>query len=617
MNAGAQAGDEAREYLRKQSRIADLQIDKLGKEDEYELSHLRWRRFNDQMRGAIQIMTIAVGAVVVIALGAALWNASQADGLVVDAFSVPAGYAARGVGGDVVASDLNNHLAAVRERAIGYSYSTASSISRDNVNALSVEIPDTGISIAAVWRALRGWLGHERHLSGNLRESSDGTLVLTATLDSGAAITVGGRDLDRIEQDVAEKVFCIFDHVSCVNYFLGIERYDELENLDLLTSANDATAMSMAFAVKGFVLFAIRGKQDRGIALSKIGETYAPAFATPHKLLTVEYDARGRVAAILDEARQILTLKESDQPKHLQGQGFATMRREALHDIDRWHGDFSDALRHVCAGACAGPGDPLDKAWLEFMSHDSASARASVDRAALFGDPDEVVLAGVQTLARVEANDWAGVAERARAGIAFHDRDRNLWTRFANSGTALQLKGLLAVAQAKLGDIAGAKATLAATGGDCYSCLVARGDVDAVERNLGGASFWYAAADRQAPDVPFACFRWGALLMAKGDYNGAIAKFALANKKGPHFADPLEMWGEALMLKNRSDLALEKFEEANKYAPNWGQLHLKWGEALVYVGKREEAKTQFAIAAGLDLSTSDKSELAKMSAAHG
>ncbi|HEX4533240.1 MAG TPA: hypothetical protein VH000_03335, partial [Rhizomicrobium sp.] len=112
------------------------------------------------------------------------------------------------------------------------------------------------------------------------------------------------------------------------------------------------------------------------------------------------------------------------------------------------------------------------------------------------------------------------------------------------------------------------------------------------------------------PSIPFAYADWGQMLLAKGDLDGAIVKLTIANQKGPHFADPLEMWGEALMAKNRSDLALAKFEEANKYAPNWGRLHLKWGEALAYAGKKGDAAKQFAIAARLDLTSAEKSELA-------
>jgi tetratricopeptide (TPR) repeat protein len=101
------------------------------------------------------------------------------------------------------------------------------------------------------------------------------------------------------------------------------------------------------------------------------------------------------------------------------------------------------------------------------------------------------------------------------------------------------------------------------------------------------------------------------MLLAKGDLDGAIAKFASAHEKGPHFADPLEMWGEALVAKNRSHLALAKFEEAAKYAPNWGRLHLKWGEALWWSGKRDDARKQFAVAAGLEMTPPEKAELAR------
>ena len=144
-----------------------------------------------------------------------------------------------------------------------------------------------------------------------------------------------------------------------------------------------------------------------------------------------------------------------------------------------------------------------------------------------------------------------------------------------------------------------------------------RGNIDAAGRNWAGAAYWFVRAINFAPSIPFAYTDWGAMLLAKGDADGAIVKFKEANAKGPHFADPLEMWGEALFAENRSDLAVAKFEEANKYTPNWGRLHLKWGEALFYAGQRGEAKKQFAIAASLDLSVADRAQLARMSAPHG
>jgi hypothetical protein len=62
-------------------------------------------------------------------------------------------------------------------------------------------------------------------------------------------------------------------------------------------------------------------------------------------------------------------------------------------------------------------------------------------------------------------------------------------------------------------------------------------------------------------------------------------------------------------------LALAKFAEAEKYAPNWGRLHLKWGEAPYYIGRKDEARDQFARAAQLDLAPAEKVELAMNSPA--
>ena len=147
---------------------------------------------------------------------------------------------------------------------------------------------------------------------------------------------------------------------------------------------------------------------------------------------------------------------------------------------------------------------------------------------------------------------------------------------------------------------------------DCDLCLRARGNIEEAAHNPALAAHWFDLAVRQAPSIPFAYADWGAMLLHKGHYDGAIAKFALANRKGPHFADPLELWGEALIAMNRSDLALAKFEEAARYAPNWGRLHLKWGEAFLWSGNKAEARRQFTIAESLDLTASEKSELAKV-----
>jgi len=152
--------EQAQDYLRKQSLLADLQIENLRKQDEYELSHLRWRRFNDQMKGAMQIMVVAVGLFVVVGIAATIWNASLADGLVVDAFTVPPDFEKSGITGDVVAGDITSKVTTIRKIAMDISYSISRDVSADRHNDIKVEIPETGVSISDAWRYLRRWLGH-------------------------------------------------------------------------------------------------------------------------------------------------------------------------------------------------------------------------------------------------------------------------------------------------------------------------------------------------------------------------------------------------------------------------------------------------------------------------
>ena len=203
--------------------------------------------------------------------------------------------------------------------------------------------------------------------------------------------------------------------------------------------------------------------------------------------------------------------------------------------------------------------------------------------------------------------DWKGILSQAGA------IDANLAkfpvNRFLIPTTTAPL---MAQAEAQLGRFAAAETRIATTPADCYLCL----RVESKDRGIAGPACPRRLLVRPrrsaGPSIPFADSDWGVALLARGQPDAAIAKFGQANRITPHFADPLEGWGEALMAKNQSHLALEKFAEAEKYAPNWGRLHLKWGEALVYSGKKDEAAKQFARAAQLDLTPSEKSELARM-----
>ncbi|HWY16671.1 MAG TPA: hypothetical protein VNX86_16165 [Rhizomicrobium sp.] len=608
--------NEAREYLRKQSRIADLQIDALQKKDEFELSHLRWRRFNDQMKGAMQIMVVAVGLLVVMGVGATVWNASLANGLIVDAFTVPPDFEARGTTGDVIAGDITSKVTSIRKTAMDISYSISSDVSADRHNDIKVEIPETGVSISEVWRTLRRWLGHERHLTGNVRELGGGRIALTTSPDGAAAMTETGAasDLSALEPRAAEDVFGAFDPVNHINYlsFEGRTR-DALAAAERFVPESQGQLHADSYAL--FSLMTADSTGDIPLALdrARIGISLDPKLAVLH-VMTARYDYYlGHEEARLAQDRLIFTLRNEDQlPAHQHG-GFDEMRKQAASQVALLTGDFANATYWVCSHTCNFTGLLVTKSALFARLHDVAAARGLLaeGQAAPGTYPDDVRESRYEI--DVAAGDWQAALTEARAMRSFYvRRGLNVSPRLAALAYATEVAPLLAVAQARTGQFTQAHATLDRTPGDCVPCETARGDIDALEKNPNGAEFWFARAIHDAPSLPFADADWGAMLLSDGDYDGAIAKFTLANQKGPRFADPLEMWGEALMAKHRSDLALAKFEEANKYAPNWGRLHLKWGEALFYAGHRDEAPKQFAIASALDISASDRSDLSRI-----
>jgi tetratricopeptide (TPR) repeat protein len=140
-----------------------------------------------------------------------------------------------------------------------------------------------------------------------------------------------------------------------------------------------------------------------------------------------------------------------------------------------------------------------------------------------------------------------------------------------------------AYAKARTGDLAGAEATIAATPLDCDTCVRMRGRIAAAKGDFAGAEGWFARTIRQAPSLPFAYADWGAMLLARGDVDGSIAKLEVAHAKGPRYADALEQWGEALMKKGDYAGAASKFAEAAKYSPHWERNRQQWRSALAKV----------------------------------
>jgi len=601
----------AAHFLKQQSALVVEQRHHLREQ----FKRLKLNILSQRLSIALKVLTGFVGLAVAAGLAIMVWNAAGASGLVVEAFSAPPDFAARGIGGDVVAADFTGQLAAVRRFAMEHSYSTSNDVSKDG-NDIKVEIPETGISITEAWRLLRGWLGHERHVTGSLRETGDGKIALTANLDGEDAVTVTGApaDLAKIEQQAAEEIFGRFDPVNVTNYLSAHGRIAEAYAAAgrYVPIARTILERADSYSLWSYTTAFATGDIGLGIARARIAIGIDPDLAVAHVQLARFEDQLGHDEAVLAQARVVSTLKDGDQPPAHRGHGFAEMRAQATGWIARELGDFAKAVDLDCPRGCPLPDKLIAQAQIAARLHDIAASSALTDQARAAGLNDDVALAQARYDRDAESGAWAAaLADVQDAAKAYVLTSAALSARYVAETRTTRYGPLVALAEAHLGEFAQAHRTIDATPADCYDCVRARGNIDALQKNRGGAEYWFADAVKQAPSIPFAYTDWGAMLLAKGDRDGAIAKFAAANQKGPHFADPLELWGEALMAKNRSDLALAKFTEADKFAPNWGRLHLKWGEALLWSGDKAGAQKQFSIAACLDLSASEKLELGR------
>ena len=611
MTADAPAADAARAYLREQTRLARLQSENLIEQNAFEISHLKWRRSADRARGAAYVILMLLGLLVVAIVGAAVWSAMHDNGLVVESFSVPAGLAEQGQTGTVVAQHVLDRIVAMQ--AGTQSLRAASSYRNNWGEDLKVQIPDTGVSLGEAYRYLVAWLGRQTRITGEVVRGGSGFAV-TARAGAAAGTTFRGNNLDALLDKAAERIFGQTQPYLYGIYLSSHGRDDESKSVLLALAQSDASASERAWAWSGLLFV----END-----TRVAEQYGYTAVTINPDLLLAHNNLAAVAWRLGhsefahrEAVIGLKLLDADAGNELDRRVLGNMHSILAEEADAALGDYGNAVRELRADLAADH-TVLRARSLAFLMRDLALMHDPGAARGIVIDPPPLTNRSVAnrqilltTSARgdvsIESNDWSAAKTDMAKGI------EALGPRYAS----IQLQAPLALVEAESGDIASARALVETLPADCFPCVDAHARIETIARNWQAAGALFAQAVRQAPSLPFAYADWGAMLMAQGDCDGAIAQFALANQKGPHFADPLEMWGEALMLKNRSDLALAKFEEADKYAPNWGRLHLKWGEALLWSGDKAGAWTQFATASHLDLSAADQAALSKLRAAH-
>ncbi len=598
-----------------QERVLQLQAEDLLRENKLHHWSLIVRHISDVLKVAFELAVSTVAIAIVIAIGAAVWMAAHDDGLVIEPFSVPPDMAARGITGQTVANSMLDKLTAMQNATD--SARPAKSYANNWGNDIKVEIPNTGVSIGQFYHYLASWLGHETHVTGEVFRTANG-LAVTARVTGDGGSTVAGSEahFDDLLQQAAESIYGQTQPFRYAVYLVsGPVKRGAKTSAILDRLIEDGPPIDRIWSYLGVATHEELSDPIHAPTENIKAAGLAPDFALPYVNLAQENDFLGHDEAALAYGHKAIELLQKDDGTWMSARSRTISIPAGQSALASAEGDFIASLRfaRVAAGLPGYAGivaGTREVAIVDLARLHEASAMRAAWTDALPQSPRPVT----KLLADYCIGDWSSViSEQGTVKNRLDGLVKNppFTKTFEDAVLSRQVWPYVATAMAMTGDVTGARALIDRTPVDCDPCLRNRGEIEAAAHNWAGAQYWFARTVAAAPSSPFAYTDWGAMLLHKGEYDAAIEKFTLANQKGPHFADPLEMWGEALMQKNRSDLALAKFEEADKYAPNWGRLHLKWGEALFYAGKRDESKKQFAIAATLDLSATEKAKLAR------
>ena len=561
----------------------------------------------------LRAATAVVGTAMAAAVAWLVWQAAHSNGLRIEPFSVPPDMAARGLTGEVMATKLLDRLVTMQKQT------NSARPARSYANAwgehgIKLEIPETGISLSELDSWLREKLGHDSRISGEVVRSDKG-VTLTARTDDGSAPGASGseQDIDALTDKLAEQIYGATQPFRYAAYLSDKGRREEaLAIFRRLALTGDHEDSVWAYGRWGSTTAYLYG-WSAGMPILRKAVAVEPANIGAYDQLAIGHGTKGQSELALRDYQLQLAQLQDGRQTYVTPADMSFRTRFAKEQIDWRLGGYSDTLAILAElsrkpypgfGRAVGP---VFSGISHFGMHDAASARENLEDAHNMGtlvngstDLDYAVQAS-----RVR-QDWATMLAQVTQYQAFLQK-----TPHSNPIISTVITPLLAEPLAHLGRFAEAERAIAPTAGDCYPCLLRRALIAELQHQPARADFWLARAVAQGPSLPFAEEQWGRAWLSRGKPDAAIAQFTIANKKSPHFADAIEGWGEALMAKNQSHLALAKFAEADKYAPNWGRLHLKWGEALYYAGKRDDAKAQFARAATLDLTPSERSELAR------
>ena len=589
---GVAPGGVAYDLLTEQRRL--IQAD---------LKHRGWQIASERAAFALRLLIVAAGIGVVMAFGLWARDASRASGVVIEPFDTAPGLAASGLTGEAVANELLSRVTALQQAAGSNRPSRQSSNRADQIN---VVIPQTGISVGEAQRLMRGWLGHETHVSGALRPSESGGLELSLRVDGRRVVVPAPPEAVRGSSEAwlnaaSEVAFGETDPYRYATW-LAKQGRDAQSEAVYWRLTRSGSVSDRAWGWTGLAsALRRRGDFTGSAAALRIAVDREPTLATARQLLyehhglfgqdeQARYWAReaARSAESLDHTAQLSNSARARPWENdwlgvieLIDQRMSQVRTwgsedYALSTISYWGRAYARLHQPVQASMILHDSDPL-RDWLSLTA--TASLLAEKER---WSDLEDML-----------ARSWSGWTTPPIQALT----DRTLRWPWQ------------AIAAAHLGRLAEAQALIAPTPSDCYFCVRTRGRIAALAGQPAEADRWFAEAVRQGPSLADADFEWAEVKLARGDAAGARALAQQAARKAPRWADPLKLQGDLDLQAGDAKAAARAYADASLLAPRWGALHVAWGEALAKLGRADEARAKWGAAATMDLSTADRAVL--------
>jgi tetratricopeptide (TPR) repeat protein len=607
---------EASALLRRHSALIDEQI-----------GLARNERFRNRIRSVRDIAIAAMVVALVVAVGAVVWSASRASGLVIQPFTVPPELVEDGLDGRAVAALFQDEL--VRLDVTTDSARPPASFRNDWSEGITVEVEAGGLSLTDTYRALVRWLGNETYIHGGLSRTTSG-LELVIRSSDGTAVTLQGpvdRPSDLMRQ-AAERFYertqpyryAIYLNTKALTLPAGPERQalDDRSRAILTTLSSSPSETERLWGYNG-LQFVGDGSPREAIAILQGGLEIDPE----HPLLLFNLASLRNIlgrdeAAFLADQRAARSLSNHRNRVKISANRQISVPIMVQARLAELQGDWTQALDLRTEGMS----EIQDQFW-------SDNARRRLGTLIALRRASEALDLNAR-LNLEEGTDYYRVTfitpffPRAEAAASLEQWPQavaaleafeaevapNLPT-LTSGARATFVWPRLAYARARTGDLAGAQALIAATPLDCYLCVRERARIAELAGDRAGADRWSAEARRQGPSLPFAFAERGQMLMARGDVAGAIDFYEQAVERGPRWADPQKYWGDALLARGDEGGAIRRYRAAADRAPQWGALHLAWGRALEAQGRRDQAREKYAAAARMDLSAADRAEVVR------